>query len=101
MDFTYPNANDAEKGRACVEFWLGIAAARGIELAVPRTTTLLDALAPQGERFYGYDCVDLAFTNQGGQVNVSMTPKAVPDAAEVEDRYDHSRHPNAIVEAWQ
>jgi hypothetical protein len=33
MDFTYPNAHDAEKGRACVEFWLGIAAARGIELA--------------------------------------------------------------------
>jgi hypothetical protein len=25
MDFTYPNAHDAEKGRACVEFWLGIA----------------------------------------------------------------------------
>jgi hypothetical protein len=33
IDFTYPNAHDAEKGRACVEFWLGIAAARGIKLA--------------------------------------------------------------------
>jgi hypothetical protein len=23
MDFTYPDAHEAEKGRACVEFWLG------------------------------------------------------------------------------
>jgi hypothetical protein len=30
-DFTYPNAHDAEKGRACVEYWLGFAKARGIQ----------------------------------------------------------------------
>jgi hypothetical protein len=27
-DFTYANAHDAEKGRACVEYWLGFAKAR-------------------------------------------------------------------------
>ena len=32
MDFTYPDVHDAEKGRACVEFWMGVAAARGIAL---------------------------------------------------------------------
>ena len=34
FDFTYPNAHDAEKGRACVEFYLGIATQRGIKLAM-------------------------------------------------------------------
>src|SRR5574337_39158 len=41
-DYTYPNAHDAEKGRACMEFWLGIASIytaerdpeRGVKLAV-------------------------------------------------------------------
>jgi SAM-dependent methyltransferase len=56
-DFTYPDAHDAEKGRACVEFWLGVASERGIKIVVPKTTSLLDALHSQNERFYGYDCV--------------------------------------------
>jgi SAM-dependent methyltransferase len=100
FDFTYPNAHDAEKGRACVEFWLGIAAARGIQLAMPKTTTLMDALHPQGERFYGYDCVDLSFTRKDGQLQVEFTEKAsLPTAEEIEASYDHSRHPNALVDA--
>lgn len=100
MDFTYPNAHDAEKGRACVEFWLGIAAARGIQLSVPQTTTLLDAMNPQAERFYGYDCVDIKFERQDGWIAVEFTERnALPTAAEVEARYDHARHPNALVEA--
>jgi hypothetical protein len=100
FDFTYPNAHDAEKGRACVEFWLGIASARGIQLAMPKTTTLMDALHPQGERFYGYDCVDLSFTRKDGQLQVEFTEKAtLPTAEEIEASYDHSRHPNALVDA--
>ena len=99
MDFTYPNAEDAEKGRACVEFWLGVAAARGMQIALPNTTTLLDAMCPAGERFYGYDCVDLAFTRQGNRITVSMAEKAaLPSAEEIEHRYDHDRHPNQLVE---
>lgn len=99
MDFTYPDAHHAEKGRACVEFWLGMAAARGVEIAVPRTSSLLDALSPPAERFYGYDCGDLAFTRDGDRVAVSITEhERLPSADEVELRYDHSRHPNALVE---
>lgn len=98
MDFTYPDAHHAEKGRACVEFWLGVASERGIQLSVPQVSSLLDALAPPAERFYGYDCVDLAFSRQGERVEVSMTPRDVPDADEVEARYDHNVHPNALVE---
>lgn len=99
MDFTYPDAHDAEKGRACVEFWLGIAAERGVEIALPRTTSLMDAIYPQAQRFYGYDTLDLSITRgAGGSVQVARTERAtLPTAAEIEAGYDHSKHPNALV----
>jgi hypothetical protein len=99
MDFTYPGAHDAEKGRACVEFWLGVAAERGIKLVVPKTTTLLDALNTQAERFYGYDCVDLDIKRVDEKIRIGFTEKAeLPSAEAIEHAYDHSRSPNAIVE---
>jgi hypothetical protein len=100
MDFTYPNAHDAEKGRACVEFWLGIAVSAGIQLSMPKTTSLMDALAPQAERFYGYDTLDLAISRSIDGVTVTKTPRPEdkwPTAEEVELAYDHSAHPNALV----
>lgn len=97
-DFTYPNAHDAEKGRACVEYWLGMAAARGIQLVAPKTTTLLDAINTQAERFYGYDCVDLSIKREGDRIVVGYSEKAqLPTAAEIEAGYDHSAHPNRLV----
>lgn len=97
-DFTYPNSNDAEKGRACVEFWLGMAAERGIEISVPKTTSLLDALNSQAERFYGYDCVDLTFARSTDGVRVSFRERAeLPTAEDIERNYDHSVHPNALI----
>lgn len=99
MDFTYPKAHDAEKGRACVEFWLGIAAERGIQLVVPKTTSLLDAMNSQAERFYGYDMVDLNITREGERILIGFTERAAaPTAEEIERNYDHSAHPNALVE---
>jgi hypothetical protein len=100
MDFTYPDAHDAERGRACCEYWLGMAAARGVELAVPKTTTLLDAMHTQAARFYGYDCVELDIQrDKAGRIQVGMTERAeLPAAQEIEQRYDHSAHPNALVE---
>lgn len=103
MDFTYPDAHAAEKGRACVEFWLGVASARGIQIAAPQTSTLLDAMYPLTgvERFYGYDCVDLKFgRSEDGKVTLDRAPKVgpLPTAEEIEHRYSHARHPNAIVE---
>jgi hypothetical protein len=100
MDFTYPDAHDAEKGRACVEFWLGIAAEMGVELAMPKTTSLMDAMYPQAQRFYGYDTVKLEIKRDATGVSVSMTEReTLPTAEEIERGYDHSRHPNALVEA--
>ena len=99
MDFTYENSHDAEKGRACVEFWLGTAAARGVELAMPKTTSLMDACNAQEHRFYGYDTLDLQFTRGEDGVKVSRAErKKLPTAEEIEAGYDHSKHPNPLLD---
>lgn len=101
MDFTYPNAADSEKGRACVEFWLGIAAARGIEISVLRTSSLMDACMPYEKRAYGYDTVDLKFSaDDNGRKHIEFVerdPAKLPTADEIEADYDHSAHPNPLV----
>ena len=93
MDFTYPNVHHAEKGRACVEFWLGQAQARGIKVSLPKTTTLLDACYPRSSRLYGYDTLDIDFNvGPDGVLKLGMTPReTLPTAAEIERNYDHSR----------
>lgn len=99
-DFSYANSHIAEKGRGCVEFHLGIAAERNIEIGFPAATSLMDANAPITERLYGYDTVDLTFEDGAdGQHVVKMAHHdRVPSADEIEARYDHSRHPNRLVE---
>lgn len=98
FDFTYPNAHHAEKGRACVEFWLGIASAAGIELSIPHVSSLMDACEPAG-RLYGYDTVDVHIERDASGVNVTFTEKeSVATAEEIEARYDHTAHPNPLVE---
>lgn len=99
MDFTYPDAHDAEKGRACVEFWLGTAAARGIKISLPKTTTLMDAMGTRASRLYGYDTQDVTLVMQAnGQVKLEFVERTtLPTAAEIEAAYDHSAHPNALM----
>lgn len=98
LDYTLANAHHAEKGRACCEFWLGIAAARGIGIVVPETSSLLDACEPEKRRLYGYDCVDVHLHDQeDGSVKVEFTETETPSAEDVERRYDHSAHPNSLV----
>lgn len=101
FDFTYANSHQAEKGRACVEFWLGVAKARGIKLSMPKTTTLMDALGERKDRLYGYDTVDVVFDiQQDGSVKLQFKPlDEIPTAEEMEKRYDHTAHPNALVHA--
>ena len=98
-DYTYPNAHDAEKGRACTEFHLGIAKARGIAIGLHPHTSLMDACEDSQNRLYGYDTVDLHFEGGGNEpVRITRTERAVlPTADEIEDRYDHSKHPSPLV----
>lgn len=101
MDFTYPDVHDAEKGRACVEFWLGIAAEMGVEVALPKTTSLMDALYPQAERFYGYDTLELAFDRDAsGRLTLERTERTkLPTAEEIEAAYSHQAYPQQQREA--
>ena len=99
-DYTYPNAHDAEKGRACLEFHLGIAKARGIEIGLSDRTSLMDSIAPIDERMYGYDTVELDMSGGEGGTRVAMRERpTLPTAAEIERRYDHSKHPNRQVKS--
>jgi hypothetical protein len=92
MDFSYANTHQAEKGRACVEYWLGQAQARGIKINLPKTTSLLDACNTRAERMYGYDCVDIDFmVQEDGCVKLTFIERdKLPTAAEIERAYDHS-----------
>ncbi len=99
MDFTYPNAHDAEKGRGCVEFWLGVAHARGIKIGLTRETSLLDGYVPFADRFYGYDTRRVKLSGTAGAYRIELEEHDNPlTADEIEARYDHSRHPNALVD---
>ena len=91
MDFTYPNSHQAERGRACVEFYLGMFRDRGGVIGLPAGTTLMDGTATNNERLYGYDGMDIVFAGDDDALEVQMTPRALPTAAEIEARYDHSR----------
>lgn len=97
IDYTLPNVHSAERGRACVEYWLGVAASRGIEITVPEQSSLLDACAPERELLYGYDLTDVTI-GEGGEVTFTDRPDP-PSAEEVERRYDHTKHPNRLMEA--
>jgi len=100
FDFTYPNAHHAEKGRACVEFHLGIAAQRGTCIGRPQNTSLLDECAPFHEKVYGYDTMEPEHSvDDDGHINVTWIPTdTAPTAEEMESRYDHSKHPNRLIE---
>lgn len=95
FDFTYANSHDAEKGRGCVEFHLGIAKARGITIALPDRTSLMDSIEPPDRRLYGYDTLDVDFAaieGGTGRMKLKFTPRAkLPTAAEIEARYDHTQ----------
>ena len=75
-----------------------MAAAGGVEITLPRTTSLMDAMYPQAQRFYGYDTLDLEFVRGDEGVTISKTERtSLPTAEEIEANYDHSKHPNALV----
>lgn len=90
LDFTWPNAHDAEQGRACCEYWVGRAMQRGIEVFVCNTSSLMDANVPSDLKFYGYDTQRVSVEFADGRARVSLSPKDMPPTEEIERRYDHS-----------
>jgi SAM-dependent methyltransferase len=97
-DYTYPNAHKAEKGRANAEFWLGFAAAHGIEIALPEATSLMDSIVSDSAEdvyAYGYDTVKIKFDERDdGSMRFTFTEREkLPTADEIEASYDHGRPP--------
>jgi hypothetical protein len=104
-DYTLPNSHHAEQGRACLEFWLGYAAARGISLGTSEKSSLLDSCEapPAGTiKCYGYDAVTIRTADvegpDGTSIKLTFEPlETLPTAEEIERRYDHGAHPNALM----
>lgn len=85
LDFNYPGANEYEKGRCCVEYWIGRAKQLGINILVPEITSLLDqnlyntTNGLQGNGFcYGLGTVRPIFGQDEGRIYL----KAFKDSAE-------------------
>lgn len=52
-DFTYPEKHAAESGRGCTEFWLAVAALKGIHIHIAPRSNLMDT--NEFRRLYGYN----------------------------------------------
>jgi hypothetical protein len=83
-DYTYGD-NRTEKGRACLEWWCGFATARGVEIHVPSTSSLLEGGNPP---LYGYWLEDVSF--QDGKF-VRKPKEKVPEVREVEAEMAHRK----------
>lgn len=60
-----------EAGRACLEFLMGMAAQRGVQLVVASDSTLMDAEIPADRKFYGYARPVKIVQDEGGVWRVS------------------------------
>lgn len=65
-DFSYPNAHMSESGRACCEFWMGVATQRGVRLAIAQHSTLMDMYCAQQP--YGFFADPLLPPANGGKL---------------------------------
>jgi hypothetical protein len=74
-DFTYPNRDFAEGGRACVESWMTAASDRGVEVIPSKHTSLFDMVAEGA--IYGY-AVQPTLTMSDGKV-FKYDPTKKPD----------------------
>jgi hypothetical protein len=93
-DYSYQDFHRAESGRGCVEFLLGMAAARGIKIEVPSDTTLLDANVPEEFKPYGYDSYDVRYEHTESGLKVIMEERDhLPSPDDIENRYFRGKSP--------
>lgn len=65
-DFSYPNAHMSESGRACCEYWMGVASQRGVRLAIAQNSTLMDMYCQQQP--YGFFADPMHPPGNGGKL---------------------------------
>ena len=90
-DFSYKDTHVAEKGRACVEFLLGIAGVRGINITVAAESTLMDANVDEEEKVYGYEAWNVAIERgDDGRIKIIKTPRERMPTVQAQNKlYDH------------
>lgn len=88
LDYTYMANRKGERGRSCVEYWLGRARERGVAVELPKETFLMDACEKEG-RLYGYDTLDVKISREDNRAVVNFIEKEPPTAEEIELRYNH------------
>ena len=87
----------AEAGRACTEFWISAAIARGIKVEVAYNSTLLDTNVPDEEKLYGYHRLDdpLVLSVKDGALTVAKKSEATPPEP-VEEPVLYGRHDKVV-----
>jgi|TARA_E500000318_G_C3491241_1_gene184445 hypothetical protein len=80
IDFTHKNINFAEAGRACCEFWLAIAVAKGIKVNIAHNSSLLDTNVADDQKLYGYHRLKdpLVSTTTQGEMLITKKSKLQP-----------------------
>ena len=97
VDYSYKsNLVMAEAGRACAEFWLAVAIAKGVSIEVAYNSTLLDTNVPQEERLYGYHRLSDPLVVSMEDQNLTVTRKSKISAPEPLDDTPvlYGRHDN-------
>ena len=99
LDYSYKsNLVLAEAGRACAEFWLSAAIARGMEVEVAHNSTLLDTNVPDEEKLYGYHRLDdpLVMSVSEGSLTVGKKSESVPPEP-VDEPILYGRHDKVVA----
>jgi len=91
-DYAFNDKYRAERGRSCIEYWLGRAEERGIDICVPGETALFDT--NRSDRLYGYDTRFVTGTMQDGKVKLIFTEReSLPTAEQIEAAYCTENEP--------
>jgi hypothetical protein len=99
LDYSYKsNLVLAEAGRACAEFWLSAAIARGMGVEVAHNSTLLDTNVPDEEKLYGYHRLDdpLVMSVSEGSLTVGKKSESVPPEP-VDEPILYGRHDKVVA----
>jgi hypothetical protein len=87
-DYEY-GAGKVERGRACLEYWCGFARAKGIEIYVPPSSSLLEG---GKQDMYGYWTEHVQVVQDGDRLKVQRSDKAqLPTAAMIERLMSHAK----------
>lgn len=79
-DFTYQDNHISESGRGCCEYIMGIGVARGFKVAIPDSSTMMDANKPMERKLYGYvDPMQIDIVD--GKITVARKAECKPESS--------------------